>query len=508
MEIDENNQLLINGEEQKDNQENTNEINFADNNLGNSVIIGINDKARNTIYAVLVLISAFSSCDGGIIPQQNSKIKEDFKDNDNALVGFFGSVDYIGRVIGAIVFSFILGKVNRKFVLFITLILKAITLLISLIFKGAIINIIFRGISGISQVFYTSYLPVWCDQYGKKKNRTLMVMLIQLGNPLGIILGYGIGMACEKMLPGAYHGWRLGFGIEGVILIICAIIIIFFKKQYFSEKFILIDDNIGKEEKKEEEDTTNKPKSKSNIPKILCNKLFLFTTLSNSVSFFGMGIVQYWGDKYMELVLKIETTLRFILFGGLCLLGPILGIAFGGILTSKLGGYNKRKAMILTVILLIIAAVISCLITIGNNTVVFIVFGWCYLFFLCAAIPPESGIIIASLENNLRGDGFALSNSILNLIGSFPSSYAFGALLDVFKNKMSKEDVDNYKHYVYTMLTCMGLNFAGVIFIIIACIYRFKIKGDLSTNPEEEITDTENIGVETESSKAEETENN
>ena len=173
MEIDENNQLLINGEEQKDNQENTNEINFADNNLGNSVIIGINDKARNTIYAVLVLISAFSSCDGGIIPQQNSKIKEDFKDNDNALVGFFGSVDYIGRVIGAIVFSFILGKVNRKFVLFITLILKAITLLISLLFKGAIINIIFRGISGISQVFYTSYLPVWCDQYGKKKESNI-----------------------------------------------------------------------------------------------------------------------------------------------------------------------------------------------------------------------------------------------------------------------------------------------------------------------------------------------
>jgi hypothetical protein len=43
MEIDENNQLLINGEEQKDNQENTNEINFAHNNLGNSVIIGVND---------------------------------------------------------------------------------------------------------------------------------------------------------------------------------------------------------------------------------------------------------------------------------------------------------------------------------------------------------------------------------------------------------------------------------------------------------------------------------
>ena len=503
MEKDENNEVLIKEEEKK---ENNNEINSDENNIDESepVIITINNKARNTIYICLVLISAFSSCDGGIIPQQNSYIKRDFgNEDDNSLVGFFGSVDYIGRVVGALVFSFILGKMNRKLILFLTLILKAITLLISLIFKGGIINIIFRGISGISQVFYTSYLPVWCDQYGKKKNRTLMVMIVQLGNPVGIILGYGIGMLCQKLLPGSFSGWRLGFAIEGVILIICAFIIIGFKRQYFSEKFILIDDNHGKEEIKEENEI-NKPKNKTNIPKILCNKLFLFTTLSNSVSFFGMGIVQYWGDKYMELVLQIKTTLRFILFSGLCLLGPILGIVFGGVITSKLGGYNKRKAMTFTVILLIVAAVISSLITIGNNTVMFVLFSWCYLFFFLFSIPPESGIIISSLEKKLKGDGFALSNSILNLLGSFPSSYVFGALLDLYEKKLSKEDVKNYKHYIYTMITCMAYNFIGVVFIGIACCFRMKIKGDLDTEPEEEMQDSENIGIDSETEKKEE----
>ena len=490
--------------EDKEDIENNNAINSDENNLNDSVIITINNKARNTIYICLALIGAFSSCDGGIIPQQNSYIKKDFgNEDDNALVGLFGSVDYIGRVVGALIFSFILGKMNRKLILFLTLILKAITLLIPLIFKGGIINIILRAISGISQVFYTSYLPVWCDQYGKKKNRTLMVMIVQLGNPVGIILGYGIGMLCQKLLPGSFSGWRLGFAIEGLILIICAFIIIGFKRQYFSEKFILIDDNHGKEEIKEENEI-NKQKNKTNIPKILCNKLFLFTTLSNSVSFFGMGIVQYWGDKYMELVLQIKTTLRFILFSGLCLLGPILGIVFGGVITSKLGGYNKRKAMTFTVILLIVAAVISSLITIGNNTVMFVLFSWCYLFFLCAAIPPESGIIISSLEKKLKGDGFALSNSILNLLGSFPSSYVFGALLDLYEKKLSKEDDKNYKHYIYTMITCMAYNFIGVVFIGIACCFRMKIKGDLDTEPEEEMQDSENIGIDSETEKKEE----
>ena len=479
-------------EEKKENGENQEII----ANVNESETIEINDKARKTIYICLVLVAMFSSCDGGIIPQQNSNIQKDFggDGNDNALVGFFGSIDYIGRVFGALIFAVIMGKMNRKMILFSTLILKSITLFIALPFKSSIINIIFRGISGISQVFYTSYLPVWCDQYGKKKNRTLMVTLVQLGNPIGIILGYGMAMACDAFAPDDYSGWRIAFAVEGVILIISGLIILGFKKKYFSEKFVLLEDNLGKEEVKKEQN--EKLINMKNIGKIICNKLFFFTTLSNSVSFFGMGIVQYWGDKYMELVLKIDTTIRFILFSTLCLLGPILGILFGGIVCSKLGGYNKRRAMTFTILLLIIASSTSSLITIGNNTYVFVIFTLVYLFFICAAIPPESGIIIASLDNNLRGDGFSLCNSLLNLIGSFPSSYAFGALLDFYETQLDREEVNNYKHYINSMITCMAYNFVGVIFIIIAGIFRFRIKGDLSSTTNiEDLEDTDIIGV-------------
>ena len=236
-------------EEQKDEE---------DEDLQGNEMIEINEKARRTIYICLVLVSLFSSCDGGIIPQQNSKIQTDFvgDENDNSLVGFFGSVDYIGRVIGALIFAVIMGKMNRKKLLIATLILKSITLFIALPFKNSTINIIFRGISGISQVFYTSYLPVWCDQYGKKKHRALMVTIVQLGNPIGIILGYGMGMLCDTFAPEGYSGWRISFAIEGAILIVCALIILGFKKKYFSENFVLLKDNFGKEEVKEEEENS------------------------------------------------------------------------------------------------------------------------------------------------------------------------------------------------------------------------------------------------------------
>ena len=189
MEDEDNNLGLLGGEVNENNEKNEN--NPETDNLSDSTIVEINEKARKTIYICLLILNIFSSCDGGIIPQQTTQIQKDFGDeNDNALVGFYGSVDYIGRVVGALVFSVILGRMNRKMILFATLILKAITLFISLPFSGSIINIIFRGISGISQVFYTSYLPVWCDQYGKKNHRTIMVMIIQVGFPVGIIIGW------------------------------------------------------------------------------------------------------------------------------------------------------------------------------------------------------------------------------------------------------------------------------------------------------------------------------
>jgi hypothetical protein len=207
--------------------------------------------------------------------------------------------------------------------------------------------------------------------------------------------------------------------------------------------------------------------------------------LANSVAFFGMGIVQYWGDKYMESVLQMEEFSRFLCFGGLCLLGPILGITFGGYVCNLIGGYQKRGAMVFIIILMLVTSIISSAIAIHKITFLFILSAGFYLLVICAAMPPESGIIISSLENNLRGDGFALSNCLLNLLGSFPPSYAFSMISDSIKENLNDEDRGHFEHYRYAWIITMLYNFVGLLFIIIAGISRFKIKGDLSKGENE-----------------------
>ena len=126
-----------------------------------------------------------------------------------------------------------------------------------------------------------------------------------------------------------------------------------------------------------------------------------------------------------------------------------------------------------------IASAISMAIACHEISILFIITAWTYLFGIGAVIPPISGIIISCLDNNLRGDGFSICNLLNNLIGSFPSSYIYSLLVDGF----IKEKEEN--RYKYAWMITMGYNFIGLIYVIIAGIFRYKIKGDLSEEKEE-----------------------
>ena len=199
----------------------------------------------------------------------------------------------------------------------------------------------------------------------------------------------------------------------------------------------------------------------------------------------------------MKLVLDISNTPRFILFAFLCLFGPTVGMVTGGIISSRLGGYIKKSSMVFVIICMGIASGISMLIAICTVKVLFVITAWTYLFAIGGVIPPISGIIISCLDNNLRGDGFSFTNLLTNLLGNFPSSYIYSLLVDFFSpesDKGKKEEEQTTDKYRYAWMITMAYNFVGLLFVIIAGIFRFKIPGDLSEtkDKEEELGETPN----------------
>ena len=503
------------------NQEDVVKFKEIDSNLEGLVDKGdtqieLNTKHRLLIFILLSLIFSISSCDGGIVPQQNRNIQYSFEDSGEARVGLFGSFDYVGRILGAVVMSLLIDVADRQILYGGFCLIKALTVFVPAFTENYYWNIIARLLSGIPQTLLSSYGTIWTDQFGRKKRRSLMLALLQLFALLGIVLGYGIGRICDAIVPIPkevehygeiddpyknehkyfYLGWRLAFSIEGIILAILGVILFFCPKIFFSSSFYLNDDNdrngkdnIGRvksnKELKEEKERKGINGIKlliKQLPKILCTKLYILMSIGNTVAFFGMRVIQFYADKFMELVLDVNKDAKFVYFTVLCVAGPIIGVLIIGIIMQKIGGYGSRNGMILILILNIIACVISIFITISLNTFISLGSAWVYLFCLAAVTPLQGGVIIASLPKELKGNGYSINMLFLNGLGSFPSSYVFALICDFIREHFDESNM----RYRTTMRVTMFYNFFGLLLIILAAIVRFRIKGDLGKEQKEE----------------------
>ena len=462
--------------------------------------IKLSKQIRWIIFITLAAISTLSNLDGGIIPAATNEMQIDMSIKP-AEIGVFGSIDYLGRIIGSLIFVAIINTVNRRMILIGTLFIKGISLLIPRVpgcDKSYAINLICRGISGFSQVYYTIYLPVWCDQYGPKKSRTIMITVTQLGLPLGIVLGFLMATLLGK------KNWVLCFNIEGIILGALGIVCFFFPQLYFSNTLMLVDGSNdrmqempGKDEEEEPEIPNIDPDSKTpssifkegevrkkkriglldNICTIMKEPVFLFTGLANSVVFFGMAVIQFWGADYMQYVVGVED--EFVLlyvFSAICITGPPAGIILGGVIGSKIGGYTVRKAIVICVGLCAMSCVFALIITLDSSHVAYFgIMVWLYFFFSGATTPLETGIVISSLPERLRGDGFSVMNFILNLIGNLPASSVYGL---IYQNTKST-------HNTYAMFFTMSYNVVGLIFVILGMVFRLN-KNDKDEEPKKE----------------------
>ena len=455
--------------------------------------IEINDKLRNTFFVILCLVYCISCCDGGIIPQQNLKLIESFdKSGGDSRVGLFSSIDYIGRILGAVLMSFLINKIDRKIYFSGCCFLKGITLFIPLIKKTYTINLIFRLISGIPQTLLTSYGTMWTDQFGKRKHRSMMLAILQFFTLIGAIVGYGIGIIWNAILGSDKTKdltWRLSFLVEGIGLVVLGFIFLFFPKLYFSSSFYLNQDSDykGKEKLSEQANKDllkeNNPSFWKQLPQIVCTKLFIFMSISNTVAFFGMRVIQYYADKYMEKVLLLGEKIKQSLYVILCITGPIIGNIVIGIVCTKIGGYASKNGMKLILVLNIVASISSTFITVTLSPILSLFCCWLYLFCFASAVPLQGGLIIASLPKNLKSNGFALNMFFLNLIGSFPSAYVYSLIADSLDKHYNGEE---RKKYRTAMTITMLYNYVGLILAFMAGIFRFRIEGELDKEKEKE----------------------
>jgi len=438
---------------------NDNEIN--NNNIDNEltkkgIIYVISKKKRWSIFLFFIfVISIVSNFDNGIVPAATEKIKKDLDINDSEF-GFLGSCDYFGRIISSMIYLNIINKINRKILLSESLIFKSLTLILCFASNNYYFIAVMRSLNGISQVFYTIYLPIWCDQFGGK-SRTIMLALQQIGLPLGIVFGYSLCKIIKK-------NWIISFIIEGILLLILGIITLFIYNFYFNKNVEEIKNENNKDENfLEYQIVPDKNYKKStlfiNMKNIIKNILFMSSVYSYSIAQFSMGIIKFWGDDYMTNVLNERNEKKkLMIYSIISLTGPTLGILFGGISGQYIGGYTVKKSIYLWICYDILSCLLGIPSIMVNSIYAYGVLTWLYLFFCASVCPLSYGIMMNSVENKIKGDAVTILNFLTNLIGNLPPSYIYGLINDNYKERNPK--IAMYSIFIFRFTSLITLSIA------------------------------------------------
>ena len=145
--------------------------------------------ARFIIFVCFFIIHLLNCSDGGVVSARSNQIKEELQINDKSF-GIYGSIVQIGRIIGTLSVMILLNLFDRKYLIFVALLLKCATFLIYFVTTNYFVIMAFRFLQGFSHVFTYVYFPTWVDQFGFQNYKTIMTSFIQTASPFGSVFGF------------------------------------------------------------------------------------------------------------------------------------------------------------------------------------------------------------------------------------------------------------------------------------------------------------------------------
>lgn len=158
--------------------------------------IKLDSKKRFYVFLLLSFTNILLNMDHGTIPAASNEIMDELK-IEEATLGTFGSLVYLGNLIGAFSLIKIIDATNRKKLSIISTICNA--LLIYSFTKVHNIYYLFvnRVLVGIMQSYIAIYFPVWIDQFGMRKWKTIMLSIFNITSPLGVVIGFVLTMTIK-----------------------------------------------------------------------------------------------------------------------------------------------------------------------------------------------------------------------------------------------------------------------------------------------------------------------
>ena len=473
---------------------------------------------RRSIFILFLWITIFSSSTLSILISNQQSIIEYYKITLTSF-GLLGSIYFLGQFLGTIILLLTINNQNRKRLISFSLFIGGLCLLI--FYFSTNIYLIMGGffLSGCGIIIINIYIPVWIDQFGINKRKTLNLAFINFGKIFGFEIGYVFNYFIKNK-------FKEQFLCESLILMFLAIILSCKSNLYFSSKVILIDDlnNIEKFSYKNDDDTieisSNRDSSNISLFKIrssndstknisffkkiikIFSGIYFCTLISASVIYFCQTAFLFWSvdfvnnnftyndfynnnnkinndslknDNLRKLYetnfIKNNFNLFAILF--ITLIGQIGSLFSNYILSLLFGNYNHKCIPFILLIFYSLACLSGNLIPILSNLNKFylLLLVIIYLILTSSTLPLLQGILINSVSLSLKGFSYTIYGLFLQIFGIIPSIYIYGVLQDKFKEN---------KNYALNII--MKYNIFGWLMSFL--VFGFKCFGNQNIDDE------------------------
>ena len=250
-----------------ENIENNNDLN---NDLQENFTV-LSRKVRIFIFSLFLILSVVVDLENGIFSSSVDYLQEDLNMN-NAEYGMFVSIPFTGRIIGLVIFMILLNFKHRKYTLLASIFLHGSTYGLYKITNNYYILTFANMFTAGNKTCSTVYRPVWIEQFGLSKFKSIFFSLVQIMSSYGQVIGFNLGSLLFK------ENWRLALlsvlfvmYIIGLGFLVCPNKYFFRKYMFYGGKLVDIADEENETDNNSDlnnnEEGTNKvdEESKNNI---------------------------------------------------------------------------------------------------------------------------------------------------------------------------------------------------------------------------------------------------
>ena len=447
----------------------------------------LNRSYRFIAYLVMVSIEMAINVSSGVLSAASKTIKKQYTMLDVEF-GYFGLAQGIGRTFGSIFYTIMVNQISAKWLGGAFSIVKGFVLAAFELTQSKWILIILRGVIGFVHMPPSTYIPIWIDQYGLRKYKTVQMSFLQALVPVGKVLGFVLVNVFGE------ERWKLAYDVEGLFLVFCGLFIVLSPIDYFNRKVVLMSDDERPTEYKEEKwkeisvfnRRVSRPGSKTqklwnDLYTVITNYEFEICNCAKALQNGTQSCIHFWCGDFMINRLGMDGTKKTLIYTLMNISGPSIVFLLSPIINKFFGSYETPHAPIVIMVIHLLTISFGLSATLINNVPVFIVCMTLFFGLLSLSLAMTNGCLMISINKDLKGMCYSVGNITCMSITGALSPVIYGKVNDIF----------NPRGIRYAgMLSVMLINGSASLFLFE--LARIKCKKEKKGEKKEELVDKDN----------------